>query len=323
MKYIVTGGAGFIGSHLVEKLLVNKHQVVVVDDFSTGFKRFLPDNKNLQVIEVDISDWGELSKNSSYFKDADGVFHLAAKARIQPSILSPHRTHDCNITGTLNILEMMRMCDIKSIVYSASSSSYGLVPELPCVETAEADCQTPYALSKYVGELYCKTWSKLHGIRSVCLKYFNVFGRRSPLQGPYAPVIGLFLRQGFLNQPITVIGDGEQKRDFTHVSDVASANILAMESEIDGLTINIGTGKNHTINEVAGLVQASLARLKETTRIYLPERIGETQETLADNTRAKELLKWTPNVYLAEGINDLVKYYSDNIEELSKARPVL
>ena len=331
-KYIVTGGAGFIGSHLVEKLLTEHCEVIVLDDFSTGFREFLPDNDKLTILKLDISDWGALSKQFAYCKDADGIFHLAARARIQPSIYAPYRTHEINTTGTLNILELARLCNIRSLVYSASSSSYGANPSCPCVETAQADCQTPYAVTKYVGELYVKTWARLYGFKAVSLKYFNVYGRRSPLQGSYAPVIGRFFKQAILDQPLTIIGNGEQKRDFTHVGDVVKANILAMGklnnslNDINAMTFNIGTGKNYSINEIADLVEKVLTkaiRKKKVTRTNLPERIGETKETLADNNLAKNILGWIPEIGIESGMEDMAYYYLNNLEKFKEKNPVL
>lgn len=313
-KYIVTGGAGFIGSHLVAELVRLGHEVIVVDDLSTGFLDYLP--KGAKLLKVDISNWLQLTKNFAYFQGIDGVFHLAACARIQPSIFEPARTHEVNVNGTLNILEMMRMMGIKKIVYSASSSSYGLKATLPCREDMQPDCLNPYAATKYIGEIYCKTWGNLYGIKNACLKYFNVYGRRSPLEGPYAPVIGLFFRQAVkLQKPMTIVGDGEQKRDFTHVGDVVAANIAAMRElgenseEVSGLTYNIGTGKNYTVNEVARLVQAALVNVCQAPTVNIPARPGEAQATLADITLARTLLKWEPTVTLEQGIDDLKNYY--------------
>lgn len=323
-KFVVTGGCGFVGSHLVERLLRDGHRVVVIDNLSTGFESYLPVNDKLTFVRADISNWADISTTFSYWQEADGVFHLAACARIQPSVHQPILTNDTNVTGTLHVLEMMRMCKVKSIVYSGSSSYYGLNPVLPCFENAAHDCQTPYSISKYMGELYCKTWGKLHGMRNVCLRYFNVYGRRSPLSGPYAPVIGLFFRQAFTGQPLTIVGDGEQRRDFTHVSDVVEANVLAMKrlnapdwSDVTGLSINIGTGKNYSIKELADIVRNTLKTSgKESQVTYVPKRVGEAQVSLADNTFAKQLLDWEPMVDLENGCDDLKQYYWDNVEKL-------
>lgn len=325
-KYIVTGGAGFIGSHICESLVKLGHDIVVVDNLSTGFleyisglSRQLKPKQSFTFLKLDISDWTELSKNFAYFKDVTGVFHLAACARIQPSIFNPILTHDTNVTGTLNILEMMRMCNIENIVYSASSSYYGKKAKIPSLESDPCDCQTPYSVSKYMGELYCDTWAKLHGVKSARLRYFNVYGPRSPTEGIYAPVIGLFFKQALVGEPITVIGDGEQRRDFTYVKDVVSANILAMEKlskEKNGTSyvFNVGTSKNYSMNELAKLVADSVQKKFGTNYpqiIHVPERIGEAKLSLAENTEIEKVLGWVPQCNLPSMIEELADYYAN------------
>jgi UDP-glucose 4-epimerase len=214
------------------------------------------------------------------------------------------------------------MCNIKNIVYSASSSYYGKQVTRASVETDQPDCQTSYSASKYAAEILIKTWGKSYQIRNVSLRYFNVYGRRSPLVGAYAPVVGLFFRQALVGQPLTVVGDGEQRRDFTHVSDVVEANILAMDKlnsleyeKITNLTLNIGTGKNYSINEVANMVKKTLTdncavKIKNT-----PERVGEAHMSLANNELALGCLGWRPSIALAEGLDDLKKYYTNNMKK--------
>lgn len=310
-KFLVTGGCGFIGSHLVQQLINDGHEVVVLDNLSTGFESYLPKSSNVTFLNVDISNWGALSKTFAYFKNALGVFHFAAVARIQPSIYAPHLTHDSNVTGTLNILEMMRMCDVKNIVYSASSSYYGLKQtEIPSKETDLPDCQTPYAISKYMGELYCETWAKLYNLNVVRLRYFNVWGPRSPADGPYAPVISRFYNQARLGQDMTVIGDGTQRRDFTYVDDVVRANILAMKQSSSSAgyseLFNIGTGTNYSILNIAQKIQKIIIGSRI---VHVPPRIGEAKTSLADNTKAKEVLGWFPEVSFDEGLEKLHKWY--------------
>lgn len=325
-KYIVTGGCGFIGSHVTNTLLEQGHKVVVVDNLYSGFESFLTKNSNLTFVNVDISDWSELSRNFAYFQHVDGVFHFAAIARIQPSIYNPELTHRYNVTGTLNVLELMRMCNIRSIVYSASSSYYGKAERLPLYESDPPACETPYAITKYMGELYCKTWGRLHGIRNTCLRYFNVYGRRSPLSGPYAPVVSLFFRQVITGEPITIVGDGTQSRDFTHVGDVVRANLMAMDklesqdfSDADGKTLNIGTGKNYTVLEVADLVKSCLQSYEPATQ-FVPARIGETMATLADNSLARQCIGWEPTVTFERGVEDLKNYYHNNASAIQQGR---
>lgn len=332
MKYIVTGGCGFIGSHLVLELITRGHEVIVVDNLSTGFKEYLPNQNNrLIFLNCDISNWNELSKNFGYFKGARGIFHLAACARIQPSIFNPVLTHDANVTGTLHILEMMRMCEIPNIVYSASSSAYGLLANPPSSENDEVDCQTPYSVSKFMGEKYCETWSKLHKINNYRLRYFNVYGPRSPLEGPYAPVVSLFFRQALRNNPITIVGNGEQRRDFTYVLDVVEANIKAMEilpNQFIGENelFNIGTGKNYSIKDLANMVAMELYNSVMKLRvdiIHVPERIGESKVSLANNSKAKEFLDWEPQFTLERGVKFLChEYYVRNINALLDNKPL-
>jgi UDP-glucose 4-epimerase len=322
-KYLITGGAGFIGSHLTEALLKQGHKVVIVDNLSTGFLRYLPlDNSNLTFLNVDISDWTVLTKNAAYLKGVDCVFHLAACARIQPSIMQPGLTHDTNVTGTLNILELMKMLEIKNIVYSASSSYYGLKAKVPSFEDDPPDCQTPYAVSKFMGELYCSTWSKVYGINSVRLKYFNVWGPRSPMEGPYAPVVLRFMRQALENQDITVVGDGLQRRDFTYVSDVVAANIDAADymnfsSVLVDQTFNVGTGVNYSILDLANYVkevtQKNFPR-KSCNIVHVPKRIGESPLSLADNQKAKLMLGWEPKVRLEDKLEEVLFYVKGELE---------
>ena len=322
-RYLVTGGCGFIGSHLADRLVQQGHRVVVVDNLYAGFEKFVPEGA--EFVNADISNWAQLSKHFSQFQFVDTVFHFAACSRIQPSIHDPSLTNDYNVTGTMNILQMMRMCNIPSIVYSGSSSYYGNGANLPCHESADGNPETPYAITKYIGEQYCQTWSKIYGTKCAILRYFNVYGRRSPLTGLYAPVIGLFFRQGLQGKTLTVVGDGEQRRDFTHVGDVVNANICAMTQlqgpdwcDIDKQVFNIGTGENNSINEIATIVATALGPQCEIT--HVPARSGEARETLADNQKAKNVLYWEPTISIEDGIKDLYGYYSDNLESVIEVR---
>ncbi|MEK7151749.1 MAG: NAD-dependent epimerase/dehydratase family protein [Patescibacteria group bacterium] len=308
MKILVTGGAGFIGSHLVDALIAKDNQVVVLDNLTTGNKAQV--NKKAKFVKVDICN---LKKIKPYFRGVEKVFHLAARARIQPSIQNPVPTFESNITGTLNVLLAARDAGVKRIIYSASSSSYGDQATLPLHEEMTPNFKSPYSLSKYVGEELCKLFTNLYGIETVSLRYFNVYGPRQLLTGAYATVIGIFLKQMRSGKPMTIVGDGNIQRDFTHVSDVVKANILAGQSKKvgKGETINIGTGKNYSINEVAAMVLASgkskspeilLAAIKDNRAMYIPARPGETRKTLANNSKARNLLGWKPSVSLEEGL---------------------
>lgn len=321
-KYLVTGCAGFIGSNLTDQLLKDGHKVIGIDNLSTGFLKYLPlDNENLTFLNIDIANWNQLTKHAAYLDEVDGVFHLAACARIQPSIMQPGLTHDTNVTGTLNILELMKLLGITDIVYSASSSKYGLKAKIPSVETDPVNCQTPYAVSKFMGELYCDTWSKVYRLNSIKLVYFNAWGLRSPMEGPYAPVVLRFMKQALQNQDITVVGDGFQRRDFTYVTDVVSANIAAMNymSVRSGVneTINVGTGVNYSILELANLVkdvtQKNVPR-RTCNVVHVSERIGEAKLSLADNSKAKLLLGWEPKVRLENKLEEVLNYVKGELE---------
>lgn len=319
-KYIVSGGAGFIGSHIVDHLLAEGHKVVVVDNLYTGFESFIPKHENVEHVNVDISDWTALSKCFAHFQGVEGIFHLAACSKIGPSIKDPNITNDYNVTGTMNILQVMRMCNIKNIVYSGSSSYYGNNASVPCHEADVGNPETPYAITKRMGEEYCQTWSKTYGIRSVILRYFNVYGRRSPLVGSYAPVISLFFRQALMKETITIVGDGEQRRDFVHVGDVVKANLCAMDAlagpdsfDVDAQIFNIGTGTNNSVNEIAQMIKSLMASSNIVVEVaHVSERSKEVRETLANNSRARNTLGWEPTVDIKNGIDDLKGYYLNN-----------
>lgn len=327
-KVIVTGGAGFIGSNLVDALIADGYQVIVLDNLMTGKRSQV--NKKARFVKTDIRD---LKKIKPYFRGVDHVFHLAAIARIQPSIKNPAPTMDSNVIGTLNVLLAARDAKVQRVVYSASSSSYGDQETLPLHEEMTPRFKSPYALSKYVGEELCRLFSNLYGLETVSLRYFNVYGPRQLLSGAYATVAGIFLKQMHSGQPLTIVGDGNIQRDFTHVSDVVKANILAAQSKKVGRgeVINIGTGKNYSINEMAAMIlkpksfqsmggsQAKTvafensqpevvlaSALKSNKVVYIPPRPGETRRTLANNSKARDLLGWKSVVSLEEGLAMLV-----------------
>jgi nucleoside-diphosphate-sugar epimerase len=294
-KIIVSGGAGFIGSHLVDALVQGGDEVNIIDNLSTGKRENL--NPKAKFFEVDLRDFAQIRP---LFEGIDFVFHQAALPRIPLSIEKPKETNDVNIGGTLNALLASKEAGVKKFIYASSSSVYGQQETLPMKEEMTCRPLNPYALHKYVGELYCRIFFEIYGLKTVCLRYFNVYGPRAPREGAYVPVIGIFLRQKSKGEPLTITGDGEQTRDFTFISDVVRANILAMELEKVGRgeAINVGAGSNHSINEVARLVGGEV--------VHIAPRPGEMRHTLADITRARELLGWEPRVNLEEGIKSLI-----------------
>lgn len=286
---LVTGGAGFIGSNLVDMLLEAGHRVVVVDNMSADNEGFYWNDK-AENHAVDICDY---EKIRPLFDGIDVVFHMAAESRLQPSILNPVETAQKNVVGTCVVLQVAREAKVKRVVYSSTSSIYGLNPA-PNVETQERDCLNPYAVTKASGEDLCALYTKLYGLETIILRYFNVYGERSPSFGQYAPVIGIFLRQLKETGTLTIVGDGKQRRDFIHVKDVASANIAAGFNEIDkkyyGQVFNVGSGKNISILEIGYIIS------KTKDFVFLPERPGEAKLTLANIEKIKNVLGWSPEI---------------------------
>ncbi|MBU1102871.1 NAD-dependent epimerase/dehydratase family protein [Patescibacteria group bacterium] len=291
-KCLVTGGAGFIGSNLVDELISRGYEVVIIDNLSTGKRENL--NPKAEFHELDIRD---LEKIKPLFEGVDYVFHTAALPRVQPSILDPITSHDVNVNGTLNVLKAAVDAKVKKVIYSASSSAYGNQEIMPLREDMPASPLSPYALHKHLGELYCRLFSKIYGLPTVSLRYFNIYGRRQSLEGAYALVIAIFIRQRINNEPITITGDGEQRRDFTGVKDVVEANILAAESDKvgQGEVINIGRGQNYSVNEIARFIGGPT--------VNIAARL-EPRETLADNSLARDLLGWEPKVNLPEWLEE-------------------
>lgn len=294
-KVLVTGGAGFIGSHLVDALLGRGYTVTCIDNESANENEKFYWNPGAKNIKADIRD----TATWDLYQDIDVVFHLAARSRIQPTVNSPSECFSVNVIGTQSVLEASRLAGVKRFIYSASSSYYGHASKPPFVESAPMGCATPYSLSKWQGEELCAFYTKLYGLSTVSLRYFNVYGPREPIKGQYAPVMGLFLRQRAEGVPMTIVGDGEQRRDFTHISDVVEANLQAMwaglrdPKRIVG-PINIGTGRNFSINQLADMIGGE--------RVHLPERIGETRHTLANCQLANHLLCWEATVKLEDYI---------------------
>lgn len=299
MKCLVTGGAGFIGSHLVDALLARGEGVRVIDNFDTGSRQNV--NPKAELDEMDIRD---LDAIRPVFAGVDIVFHCAALPRIQTAIRDPLPAHHTNTTGTLHVLIAAKEAGVKLVIYSGSSSVYGTQPEVPFREDMRPNPLNPYAVQKLVGEMYCRNFSELYGLPTVILRYFNVYGPREILEGAYATVIGIFRNQLVRGQPMSMVADGDKKtRDFTHVRDVVRANILAMESDKVGKAevINVGTGKNYTVKELAEMFGGPITTI--------PPRPGETIVTLADNRKAKELLGWEPTIGLPEGVAELKKLH--------------
>ena len=287
MRCLVTGGAGFIGSNLVDRLIDDGHDVVIVDNLSTGKVENI--NKKAKFHNIDIS------KDNFYsiFEGVDVVFHLAALARVQPSIDEPLEYHKVNVDGTHNLLVAARDAGVKRFVFSSSSSVYGDVEEkdLPTSEDAELNPMSPYALHKLIGEQYCKLFSELYGMETVSLRYFNVYGERQPTEGAYCLVMGVFAGQILNGKPMTIRGDGEQRRDFTYVGDVVEANIKAgFNAKLpifpcEGDVFNIGNGDNRSVNEIADMIGGDKINV---------EPVIEPRQTLADNIKAKNIIDWKP-----------------------------
>lgn len=295
-KCLVTGGAGFIGSNLVDALIEKGHEVLVIDNLSTGKRENL--NDKAVFFEEDLLNF---EKIKPFFEGVDYVFHEAALPRIPLSIERPIETNDINVKATLHVLLAARDARVKRVIYASSSSALGGNAVLPMKEDGLCNPLNPYALQKYVGEFYCRIATAIYGLPTVSLRYFNVYGPRQPREGAYTPVIGVFLTQKKAGQPLTITGDGEQTRDFTHVFDVARANISAMESDKvgKGEVINIGAGENYSVNEIAEMIGGESA--------HIATRPGEMRDTLADTSKARELLGWQPQIKLQDGIRQLLE----------------
>ena len=298
MRALVTGGAGFIGGHIVDRLLEDGHEVVVIDNESADSNGNFYWREESENFKVDICDYNAIV---ALFEGVDWVFHLAAEARIQPSILNPTKAAHTNVVGTCNVLQAARQADVKRVVYSSTSAAYGLANEPPLREDMPRDCLNPYSVTKCAGEELCKMYNDLFGLPVVSFRYFNVYGERQPTKGQYAPVIGLFRRQLLEGEPMTVVGDGTQRRDFTYVGDVVEANILAASSDnsnIFGELFNIGTGKNYSILELVELMGGDY--------IHIPPRPAEARISKADNGKAASLLRWKPKTNLAVWIQSFL-----------------
>lgn len=302
-KVVVTGGAGFIGSHLTDLLLENGHAVTVVDNLCGGWMKNLEKaqaNSNFRFIQADIRNPASLE---GAFDEAHWVFHLAALADIVPSIEKPREYFETNVDGTFNVLEASKKAGVRRFLYAASSSCYGIAKEYPTPETASINPQYPYALTKYLGEQLVLHWTQVYQIPSVSLRLFNVFGPRSRTTGVYGAVFGVFLAQKLHQKPFTVVGDGEQTRDFTYVGDVADAFYHAAQSDLSGEFMNVGSSGHYSVNRLVELLGGPIT--------YIPKRPGEPDCTFADVQKIQSLLGWRAKTSFEEGVSHIVRRIDD------------
>jgi UDP-glucose 4-epimerase len=291
---MVTGGAGFIGSHLVDALIARGIRVRVLDNFTTGRREYL--NPRAELVDADVRDPAAIRPA---FDGVGCIFHLAARPRVMFSIEHPLDAHLSNVVGTLNVLIAGRDTGVRRFIFSGSSSVYGNQPTMPLHEAMTPNPLNPYALQKLTGEHYARLFHRLYGMETLTLRYFIVYGPRMSVEGAYVTVLGVFLDQRRRGQPLTIHGDGRQRRDFTHVRDAVRANLLAMDCAIaDGRALNIGRGRNLSVIEIAAMIGGPT--------IHLERRPGDPQDTLADITQAREVLGWTPEVATEDGLRELI-----------------
>jgi len=298
MKSLVTGGAGFIGSHIVDFLINLGHEVRVIDNETAQTHEHFYHNPKAEYYKLDIANYEDTRQ---LYNDIDYVFHCAAESRIQPTLLNPLLTLRTNVLGTGTVLQCSREAGVKKVMYSSTSSAYGLVNEPPLSEDMPDDCLNPYSVSKVSGEKLCSMYTKLFGLNTVIFRYFNVYGEREPIKGPYAPVVGLFLRQHKANELLTIVPDGTQRRDFTHVNDIVQANILAMEKDHEhyGEVFNVGTGINHSVLELAAMISNNT--------VFIEPRFGESYITLANNEKITSVLGWSPTKNIEDYVAEQLK----------------
>ncbi len=296
MKYLVTGGAGFIGSHIVDRLLCDGHEVVVIDNEASDSNEKFYWNDRAENYKYDIQDYESIK---DLFAGVHTVFHLAAESRIQPAINNPIHAAQVNFVGTCTILQCAREAGCDRVVYSSTSSAYGLKNIPPLKEEMMTDCLNPYSVTKVGGESLCTMYNNLFGLKTIVFRYFNVYGDRQPLKGEYAPVIGLFLRQKKAQEPMTIVGDGTQKRDFTFIEDVVEANICASMTENPsafGQIFNVGSGINYSIMELVNMIGGD--------HIHIQPRIGEAQISLANIDKTVQILNWQPEGSLKDWLDN-------------------
>ncbi len=303
MRTLITGGAGFIGSHLAELLIARDHEVMAVDNLSSGRLENLKSivgHARFKFANADIRDPVALRP---LFEGMDWVFHLAGLADIVPSIEMPSQYYSTNVTGTFNVLECARRCGVKRFLYAASSSSYGIPDIYPTPESSPIKPQYPYALTKYMGEELVMHWATVYKLPVVSLRLFNVFGTRSRTTGAYGAVFGVFLAQKLNGKPFTVVGDGRQTRDFTYVTDVAEAFLAAAESRVSGEAMNVGSGNHYSVNRLVDLLGGAVE--------YIPKRPGEPDCTFADVSKINALLGWKARIPFAEGVSRMLERIDD------------
>lgn len=303
MKCLVTGGAGFIGSHLVDLLLENGHEVVIIDNLKGGWLKNINGalkNPKCRFHQADIRDKNAIQP---YFSGIDWVFHLAAVADIVPSIDNPRLYVETNVDGTLNVLESAKEANVKRFIYAASSSCYGIAKTYPTPETAPISCEYPYALSKYMGEELVLHWEKVYHMPALSLRLFNVYGPRARTTGVYGAVFGVFLAQKLHGKPFTVVGDGKQTRDFTYVEDVARAFYAAANSSLSGQIFNVGSSGHYSVNELVKILGGDI--------VYIPKRPGEPDCTFADIKKIESSLGWKAKISFEEGVKRLLARIED------------
>ena len=299
MKVTITGGCGFIGSHLANRLIEEGFEVTVIDNLSNGRIENLNEIKKSPLLKIVLEDISIQGSFEHHLKNCDVIFHLAALADIVPSIEKPDEYFKSNVIGTFNIVEAARAYNVRKIIYAASSSSYGFAKEIPTSETAPICPQYPYAFTKYQAEQIILHWGEIYDIPVVSLRLFNVYGPRSRTTGTYGAVFGVFLAQKLSKQPLTIVGDGKQKRDFTYVTDIVEAFYIAAKSKLKNEVLNIGTGNPQTINYLAELIEGK--------KIYIKKRPGEPDCTCANIEKAGKVLNWFPQISFEEGVKMMLE----------------
>ncbi|MDC0052033.1 SDR family NAD(P)-dependent oxidoreductase [bacterium] len=297
MKSLVTGGAGFIGSNLVDQLVKKGHKVIILDNFSTGRRSNLSHHKkkNVKIVNVDISSKTKLDK---YFKNVNYVFHLAGLADIVPSIENPEKYFNSNVVGTLNVIGASKKIKLKKFIFAASASCYGIPKKFPTDESAKIQPMYPYALTKWQAEELVMHWVKIYNFPAISFRFFNAYGPRSRTSGSYGAAFGVFLAQKLANKPLTIVGNGNQTRDFIHVSDLVNGIIKAATSNKKGEIYNIGSGKETKVNKIAKLIGGR--------KVYIPKRPGEPNRSIADISKIKKHLNWKPKIKIEDGVKDLL-----------------